>query len=89
VHSRPGGGAAAALEVLHAAASGRRNGWETALARLGYEGPAGERRLLANLRDLRAALAAQQRGSIGRTVWRLRWTEELIPVLADREVQPF
>jgi hypothetical protein len=62
---------------------------ETTLARLGYEGPGGERRLLANLRDLRAALAAQQHSSIGRTVWRMRWTEEPIPILADREGQPF
>jgi hypothetical protein len=57
------------------------------LAGLGYEGPAGEGRLLGALRELRAAFAEQQRGTLGRTVWQLHWTEVLIPILAGRENQ--
>ncbi len=78
-NAQPGGAAAAALDALHNAATGKRSGEGLFLAGLGYEGPGGERSLLGALRELRAAFAAQQRETLGETVWRLSWTEVPIP----------
>jgi hypothetical protein len=94
---RPGGATAAALNALRAAADTRPSareiffagrGREMFLAGLGYQGSGGERRLLGALRDLRAAFAEQQRSTLGRTVWRLRWTEVPIPRLQGGEAKP-
>jgi RecB family exonuclease len=69
----------AALAALREAAGGGRGGADGFLAALGYEaGADGERSLLEALRRLRAAFVAQQRRSLGRTVWRARWTEVAI-----------
>jgi hypothetical protein len=88
---RPGGATAVALKALRAAADAadtRRGGTAVFLAGLGYDGPGGERQLLGALRDLRAAFAEQQRGTLGRTVWRLHWTEVPIPMPRGGEAKP-
>jgi hypothetical protein len=90
VNRRPGGGVTTteALDILRGAGSRRRDGKAAFLSGLGYEGPSGEQRLLGALRELRAAFAEQQRGTLGRTVWRLYWREEAIPLLAWPGGQP-
>jgi hypothetical protein len=87
VTRRPGGATAAALNALRAAPDASSDARETFLAGLGYEGPAGERRLLGALRELRAAFAEQQRGTLGRTVWQLHWMELPIPGLQGGEAK--
>jgi hypothetical protein len=65
---------------LRQAASSKRRGADTLLTGLGYpEGRSGEVRLLSNLRRLRAAFAEQQNSTVGRTVWRARWLEVIVP----------
>ncbi len=68
------------LATLSRAAASKRRGADTFLARLGYpEGRSGEVRLLTILRRLRAAFAEQQSSTLGRTVWRARWLEVIVP----------
>jgi hypothetical protein len=87
VTRRPGAATAAALDALRAAGNGGRTGEAVFLSGLGY-GSGGERRLLGALRELRAAFAEQQRSTLGRTVWKLCWSEAPIPILPGQEQQP-
>jgi len=82
--------AAAALAALIDAGRGeRRSGADVFLTGLGYpEAPEGERRMLAALRELRAALAEQRETTLGRTVWRAQWSEQEIPRLEDLDGEP-
>jgi hypothetical protein len=90
VNRRPGGGVTTteALDILRGARSRRRDGRAVFLSGLGYVGPSGEQRLLGVLRELRAAFAEQQRGSLPRTVWRLAWREVPLPIRFWRESKP-
>jgi len=75
-----------------AAAAGvdqRRQRRRGGLTGLGYpEAPEGERLMLAALRELRAAFAAQRETTLGRTVWRALWSEQEIPTLEDLDGKP-
>jgi hypothetical protein len=76
------GGAQSVLAIVQAAASGKRRGADAFLVALGYpEGRAGERRLLVSLQRLRAAFVEQQNSTLGRSTWRARWSEVVIPLL--------
>ena len=44
--------------------------------------------MLAALRELRAAFAAQRETTLGRTVWRALWSEQEIPTLEDLDGKP-
>jgi hypothetical protein len=79
VTRRPEGVTTAFLDFLRGAGSQRRDGKAVFLSGLGYEGSSGEQRRLG---VLRAAFAEQQRSTLGRTVWRLNWSEVPIPILA-------
>ena len=83
IHRQSGQGSErAALAILREAASGKRGGADAFLSGLGYpQGQAGEARLLASLRRLRAALAEQQTSTLGWTVWRAHWSEVSIPLV--------
>jgi hypothetical protein len=78
----PGGASLPALlATLRQAAASTRRGADAVLTGLGYsEGRSGEVRLLTNLRRLRAAFAEQQTSTLGRTVWRARWVEVIVPI---------
>ena len=82
VHQWPGGVSLPdLLGILRQAAGSKRRGTDAFLSGLGYpEGHAGERLLLSALRRLRAAFAEQQSSTLGRTVWRARWFEVIIPI---------
>jgi hypothetical protein len=77
VNRWPGGASLPALlATLRQAVASKRRGADAFLAGLGYpEGRSGEVRLLTNL----AAFAEQQSSTLGRTVWRARWLEVIIP----------
>ena len=90
----PGGGAGAVPATPEDAVRvgrGRRRGADGLAMALGPEAEAaGERRLLEVLSRLRAALAAQQQRTLGRSVWRASWTEVEVPALAagERRAEP-
>jgi hypothetical protein len=68
--------------ILPDASSGKRGGADIFLVGLGYpEGQAGERRLLGSMQRLRAAFVEQQNSTLGRSIWRARWSEVVIPII--------
>jgi hypothetical protein len=81
VNRASGRDAQSVLAIVQEAASGKRRGADAFLVGLGYpEGRAGERRLLGSLQRLRAAFVEQEDSTLGRSTWRVQWSEVLIPI---------